>query len=516
MRKMIQVRNLSRKAALGLTLALSLGALSACDGLLDAELPHLLTDAALDSEETAETQVNSAIALFECGYSTFGWIALGHEDVLEAIAGLGATAAVYRATPSTGTCDTSSFDQSWFDQIMGARAALSREDGRGVYDRINNEWSLGAAGERLSAISSIYLAATFKHFGEFLCEMTFDEGSLVRPLEAMEMADSWITTALGHIGGTDFAMPFGISNSASNMAIALRAQIRWAKGDATATGHSRAGDLALAAADAAAVLAADPSFTAWVTRESGETRRNRLHYTASEVILSTMYDKIDFWNPAIRRPNPATGVVWADPIIFTGYIDLGIETATGRAVSDAGYPLTTADAGTEPDTRVRHVSGPGTGAGTFVIPMRYTDVADDIPLVSWKELRLIQAENENVLGNRAAAIAFVDMIRADAGLPLVTYIGAGATFQEVRYLIHEERRRSFFMEGARYYSTKIQNTDISWFPRNEGNTPSLASYVLQGGVRMLFPADEYTLNPNFINLDSRGTGCDADQAPWVT
>ena len=194
---------------------------------------------------------------------------------------------------------------------------------------------------------------------------------------------------------------------------------------------------------------------------------------------------------------------------------LGIETATGRAVSDAGYPLTTADAGTEPDTRVRHVSGPGTGAGTFVIPLRYTDVADDIPLVSWKELRLIQAENENVLGNRAAAIAFVDMIRADAGLPLVTYIGAGATFQEVRYLIHEERRRSFFMEGARYYSTKIQNTDISWFPRNEGNTPSLASYVLQGGVRMLFPADEYTLNPNFINLDNRGTGCDADQAPWI-
>ena len=98
-------------------------------------------------------------------------------------------------------------------------------------------------------------------------------------------------------------------------------------------------------------------------------------------------------------------------------------------------------------------------------------------------------------------------------MPAVTYLDATATFQEVRYLIHEERRRAFFLEGARYWSTKIQNTDISWFPRLEGNTPSIAQYILQGGVRLLFPGDEYSLNPNFLNLDQRGTGCVARQAP---
>ena len=518
MLKTTQLRNRARRAALGLTLCLSLGAVSACDSLLEVELPHLLTDAALDGEETAETQVYSALTLFECGYSTFGWIALGHEDVLEAIAGLGATAARYRSTPSTGTCDTSSFDQSWFDQIMGARSMLSRADEFGVYDRINNEWSLGAAGERLSAISSIYLAASYKHLGEFLCEMAFDGGGLVTPPDAMGIAETWIGTALGHIGGTDFEMPFGIANSATDMAIALRAQIRWAKADATPTGHSSPADLALAAADAATVLASDPMFTAWVTRETAESRRNRIHYTATDIVLSTLYDKIDFWNPAIRRPNPATGQQWADPIIFTGYKDLGIQ-ADGRTVSDAGYPLTLADPGTVADTRVQHFDGPGTGAGVFTIPVRYNDLTDDIPLVSWKELRLIQAENANVTGDRAGAIAFVNMVRADPanpGLPTVTYLDGTATFEQVRYLIHEERRRAFFMEGARYWSTKIQNTDISWFPRNEGDTPSLASYDFLGGVRLLFAGDEYSLNENFLGLDQRGTGCEASQAPWIT
>ncbi len=520
MLKTLKIRSRTRRAALGLTLGLALVALSACDSLLEVDLPHLLTDAALEGPDTAETQVNSAIALFECGYTTFGWVALGHEDVLEAIAGLGATAAVYRATPSAGTCDTSTFDQSWFDQIMGARSMLSRADSFGVYDRINGEdWSLGAAGERLSAISSIYLAATYKHLGEFLCEMAFDGSGLVTPADAMAIAETWVGTALGHIGGTDFAMPFGIATSATKMATALRAQIRWAKADATPTGHSSPADLAAAAADAATVLAADPTFTAWVTREAPETRRNRIHHTATEIVLSTMYDKIDFWAPATRRPNPATGAIWADPIIFTGYIGLAIE-ADGRTVSDAGYPLTTADvtAAGVVDTRVQHFDGPGTGAGTFTIPKRYNDVSDDVPLVTWKELRLIQAENANVTGDRAGAIAFVNMVRADPanpGLPAVTYIDGTATFQQVRYLIHEERRRAFFMEGARYYSTKIQNTDISWFPRNEGDTPSLASYDLQGGVRMLFAGDEYRLNSDFLSLDDRGTGCAADQAPWI-
>ena len=518
-------RNASRRAAVGTALCLGLVTLSACETLLDVDLPHILTDQALESETTAETQVNSAIALFECGYSALAWVSMGHEDILEAISGLGESAAVYRDTPSTGGCDSNAVDQSHFDQVMGARSALSRENERGVYDRIQNEWSLGAAGDELSAISSIYLAAIHSHFGQYFCEIAFDGGSTLSPPDVMAMADGWVDKALGHIGVSDFRMPFGISDSATNMALALRAQIRWAKADATPTGHSSPADLAAAAAAAATVLAADPMFTAWVTREDGEQRRNKPFYVAQTVVIATMYDKIDFWQPSIRKVNPATGVQWADPIIFTGYRNLGIE-PDGRTVSDAGYPLTIGATGALAaynvgaegiaDTRVEHITGTGTGTGVFTIPQKYSSNADDIPLVGWKELRLIQAENANVTGDRAGAIAFVNMVRADPakpGMPQVTYLDGTATFQQVRYLIHEERRRALFMEGGRYWSAKIQNTDISWFPRLEGNTVGVAQYVLQGGVRLLFPGDEYLLNRNFLNLDQRGSGCVARQAP---
>ena len=90
---------------------------------------------------------------------------------------------------------------------------LSRADERGVYDRIQNEWALGAAGERLSAISAVYLAASYSHFGQFFCEMTFDGGSLVTPPEAMNLAETWAGTALVHVGATDFALPVGLGAS---------------------------------------------------------------------------------------------------------------------------------------------------------------------------------------------------------------------------------------------------------------------------------------------------------------
>jgi hypothetical protein len=88
------------------------GALGACDSLLEADLPYLLTDAAIQGAGTAETQVNSAQALFECGISTFGWIAMGHEDVFESIAGVAGGAHVFLSTPRITRWHRAAIDSS--------------------------------------------------------------------------------------------------------------------------------------------------------------------------------------------------------------------------------------------------------------------------------------------------------------------------------------------------------------------------------------------------------------------
>ena len=80
------------------------------------------------------------------------------------------------------------------------------------------------------------------------------------------------------------------------------------------------------------------------------------------------------------------------------------------------------------------------------------------------------------------------------------------------FKVHEERRRALFQEG-RYYYTKIKNTDLLWFPRASGRTPT-AGWNLSGGIRYVMPDPEYTLDTNLKTADI-ATGCDAKERPTI-
>lgn len=513
-------------------LAALLGALAACEDLLEVDLPHLLTDAAISDPGTAELQVNSGIALFECGYSAWGQSAGGFEDMWDPQAGNFRTYALYNESPSSGDCDASDLDTSFFDQITGARALLSNDpalmtpsgktvtaDGAstGVYDRIQNEWSLGVEGERLSAVASIYVAAVFTHLGEFFCEAGIDGSDLMTPPEVMDVAGAWLDRATTHIAGAggDFAMPFGAALSATNMATAIRARILWASDDLTG-----------ANAAATAVLNADPDFAAWVTRDAGPTRRNKIHITGSVRRWSGLNGAITWWNPSFFDPNPATGQLWTSPIPFTGWMFLGIE-PDGRTLGAANVPVRWAeefrDLGADPtpipgsaavaDTRVKHFKATIAGPEPGEVPDTYTGDDADIPYMTWRELMLIQADYElHVQNNLQGVIDLVNVLRADSGLPeisgayLATLLGDAVA---VRHMTLEERRREFFNEGGRYWSTKIQNTDVLWFPRQQGIT-RLQGYQLRGGVRQQWDGAEYEGNEFWGargGEKAQGTGC---------
>ena len=78
-------------------------------------------------------------------------------------------------------------------------------------------------------------------------------------------------------------------------------------------------------------------------------------------------------------------------------------------------------------------------------------------------------------------------------------------------VILEEARREFYGgEAGRWWQWKIQNTDLMWFPRFQGQTSS-GVYRLQGGVRLNWENAEYERNVLFPAgaLINRGTGCAA-------
>jgi len=471
-----------RRACVGLALGLTVGALSACSGILDVDLPAELTDAALVDPAGAETQMVTTITHFEDGYDFHVDLAFAREAGGEVF--------------MCGPCSPYQFPVS---NNEFAKFAKSRRFGALLHENLG-EWTVSQVPDRAQylAIASLYEGASMSWMGQNLCEVAVDGGQLMSPAAALSIADGLLTRALSEIAAAgDFS--FGRStSSATTMAYGLRAQTRWMNGD-----------MAGAVADAQKV---PTDFVAYVTREPN--RRNYLAFNRNQGSFLDMYDPIDWWTGAT---NPATGQPWPAVIPFTGWNTLGIM-PDGRAVHDSGIPIRYAnsdvllgnnigvEAGAVPDPRVSHrrveIQGKG-GAG--YVTTRFTEVDDDMPLVHWMEMVLIRAEGTGGQG----AIDLVNELRTAASLPLVTYADPTDS-EEIRYMIIEERRRALFNQG-RYFQTKLKNPDVSWFPRGVGGTRGFG-HQYNGGVRFIMPDGEFLNNENTTTAD-KGTKCATLEAP---
>jgi hypothetical protein len=471
-------------------LGLSMSVLGACADVLDVDLPASLTDDALGDPTGAETIRNSVIGELETAFNQFVWEFYSREDgggTLLSSPGVDRFGASYESDPGP-----------WFGWL-----ASSRRFAYILHDRLEKEWTAAQVPERgrYMAISSMYAGAALGLMGGAMCDLAVDGGPLMTPDQTLALADQWLTKAVAEIAavpGGDFPLPYGISTSAKNMAYGLRAQVRWMKGDKTG-----------ALADAALV---PRGFVAYVTRDTGPARRNQAYWDGPNFRFARLLDVHDWWTGS---PNPVTGKPWPAVIPFTGYVSLGI-LPDGRAVRDDGLPIRVAGKYRTPaedqavaDTRVPFFPGliQGLGTPTF-IHNKYRAEDQDLPLVNWKEMFLIRAEIEG--GQRA--IDLVNEVRAADNLPRVTYLtGATATPDQIRYMIIEERRRALFVEG-RYFSTKLKNMDVIWFPRNEGKNPTRNDSQYGDAIRLLMPGGEYSLNTN-LTPQSRGTGCPARERP---
>ena len=487
-RRLVHLKNGGGRACVAVVIGLSIGALSACDSLLEVNLPASLTDEALDDPQGALTLVNSVIGHFETGWNRATWDASGREHTCEVI------------LQSPGVEDPCAFDDT-IDTDLYDPISISRSFGASLHTKLTEDWDATQVQDRAQflAISSIYEGAAISVMAEHLCEVTIDAGTLMTPDAAYAIAEAKITTAISEIGSAgDFEIMHGISNSALATAYGLRARIRWALGN-----------LSGAMADAQKV---PQGFVSWVTREPGLARRNLTAHHGPIIGYAKLYGVIDWW---VGDNNPVTGAAWPTPIPFSGYTNLGV-LPDGRAIREGDQlPVRTAlstdpwpgvEATAVADPRVVSIPGviQGSSEATF-LHGRYLSEGDDLPWVNWKEMVLITAQ---ALGGQGA-IEQVNVLRTDAGLPLVTYADPGNANQ-IRDMIIEERRRALFLEG-RFYATKLQNPGLLWFPRDQGFSVEKGE-AYGGAVKHLMSNDEYILNPNLTEAD-RATGCAAVLRP---
>jgi len=485
----------------GVFIALAMTA-TACDGLLDVELPGNITEDATFVPGQAELLVNSAIADIECALSDFtAFEAAGYEDNTSRTVGWWGGRFERPVTPNGGNCSTGETSVGWFSPLQKGRWMAEQ-----VYSRLENDWDVSKVPdrERLMAEAALYAGIVYTHLGEFFCEVMVDAGPKMGWEESLQEGEQWFTTALGHISANgDFAIPTGISSSAQQMAYLLRARARWAQ-------NTSATD-ALAVQDAQMIT---EGFSSFVSREAGgeRTRWNRVYSAHVGLGWVVLLGPVTWWTGTTsNQPAFLGGGAWPATIPFTGYWDLAV-LPDGRAVSDAGMPITTADAGAVADPRVPEelsaVTGVGGGTGpnnyTGHEELKYTAAGDPFPLAKWEEAWLIQAQIEG----GQTAIDLVNDIRDAHGLPQVTYLTGASSADDILKMVLEEVRRTHFMEPGRWWSHKLRY-DL-WFPRGEDQ--DIWNFGYQTGVRMVYPNGEYTTNPNLTDAD-QGSGCAPNQDP---
>jgi hypothetical protein len=396
-------------AGLG-TVALLAGGATACNGILDAELPGRIPTDLLNDPATAATLAASVVADFECAFGNYVLSVTSLSD--QFLGASGNLNARNWGTKNIVETDVAN-EQAGCANFYGAYTPLqtARFQADDILERLTG-WTDAQAGTALAPLRArvaAYGAYAYTLLGEGFCAMRVDEEStILTPAQVLDIAESKFDGALTLVA----AMPNGSSpQSAEALAKAeLNNLVRVGR----ARVRLNLGDNAGAAADAALVTA---GFEFFATRGAdAQARWNDAYYAMAEL---------------------------------------------GNASVDPQYRNLTV--GGVPDPRVEVAFGPDVGLAAlsfdgvtplYVVTNKNFSRADPMRVASYIEAQLIRAE---ALGG-TTAVGIINARRAQLSLPSYT----GATDPaSVRALILDERNREFFMEGGQRYNDLLR-FDIPW------------------------------------------------------
>src|SRR5690606_32827694 len=217
------LRRLSRRVVRGLVLPAF--ALTACDGLLDVELPGDLVESDLNDPAMATTLALSAQGDFECMFRNYVFTG-------------GAWATEFLiANNSRPLLQVTSRSHDWIeapqnscDDILALWLPLNtaRVQAENAVVRIQQFGDAVPNRDYLIGLSYAYAGYAYQLAGEAFCELAFDNGPLVTREETFRIAEQRFTSALEHARrSTD-----PDARSIVNMALVGRARARLNLGDA--------------------------------------------------------------------------------------------------------------------------------------------------------------------------------------------------------------------------------------------------------------------------------------------
>jgi len=368
----------------GLALTVPVLALaSGCDSLLDVSNPGQITVEALNDAKLAETLTLSAQGDFECFFTNYIDVAgvwsgeLYSTHAVRVSDILMSRNSGFVGEPAGEGCRGSAMS------LAGLPLHVARVQAEEAVRRIQGFPAGSVANANfLIGKAQVYGGFAYQIAGETFCEVVFDGGSKQTRAEAWQIARQRFTSAIENLTGVTGA------NAAEAAMLVHAARIGRARA------NLNLGDRAAVLADASVIPV---NFVFNSTHSAADARR---------------------YNQQFER----------------------IRTARWRSVAVEYRNLTV---GGMPDPRVQvQFTGPALrGSDPHWAALKYTSLAQPIPIASWREAQLMIAEVEG----GQTAVAAINRLRATHSLPQFSSTNQA----EIAAQVQEERRRELFLQGTR-------------------------------------------------------------------
>ena len=391
----------SHRWVAAVALGLALGSAGGCNEILKSEAPALIEESTLQQSANAPVIVAGVVADYECA---FGSYVATMGTLSDEFSDSQANAAIWDIDRRTNFPSSALYATGGCGGFGGVYTPVSvaRYQADNALNLLDG-WTNAEVPRRQEFIAraAAYAGYSLILLGEGFCSAAIDLGPELTPAQVFTLAEARFTRA-----------------------ISIATTLGGATGDSlrflAAVGRARARIDLAKYAEAAGDAALVPTGFAFNARYSSASGRSENR---------------------VFRVNNANGTVTVDQS-FRG-LNVGAEADSRVAVVDAGR------GGSFPQIRLFSQN-------------KYTSLNAPIPIATWREARLIQAEAAVRAGDAGTAVGFINALRTRTGVALPAY--ANSNTAAVLTQIVEERRRELFIESHRLFDTIRFNIGLNPAP----------------------------------------------------
>ncbi|HSJ32860.1 MAG TPA: RagB/SusD family nutrient uptake outer membrane protein [Longimicrobiales bacterium] len=192
----------ARRGMITVAAVMIMSTMTACDGLLDVEMPGAVAEEDLNNPALAVPLFNSGLGSFECAYGNYvATVGVLTEEYIVSSGWLndniwGWRGIETRSAPGTCSNNRNASGFGAYTPLHEARYIIES-----TIDRIG-AFDVTAVPSRDQMIATLYAYAgyTYTLLGEGFCEMAIDQGPLMQPIEVLQAAEAHFTEAITRSG----------------------------------------------------------------------------------------------------------------------------------------------------------------------------------------------------------------------------------------------------------------------------------------------------------------------------